>query len=74
MHGSHYVTTRLLLFVRLHRCAGLSAALLPQIRHDIGNNDGTFHLWPAMDGWTDPDTQDHTNCNSAAANSNSAAG
>ena len=24
------------------------------IRHEIGNCDGTFHLWPAMDGWQDP--------------------
>mmetsp|Transcript_18358 Transcript_18358/g.39687 ORF Transcript_18358/g.39687 Transcript_18358/m.39687 type:complete len:439 (-) Transcript_18358:448-1764(-) len=27
------------------------------IRHAIGNENGTFHLWPAMEGWQDPETE-----------------
>lgn len=27
------------------------------IRHEFGNYNGTFHLWPAMEGWQDPETE-----------------
>jgi len=27
------------------------------IRHEYGNSDGTFHIWPAMEGWQESETE-----------------